>query len=313
MDVVTPASLKGWTVASLVANQAIIVTGAVVRLTGSGLGCPTWPQCSAGAYTPHPELGIHGAIEFGNRLLTFVLVAIALATFVVAVRAVRRGVADRRLLWLSLAAGLGIPLQAVVGGLSVLAQLNPWVVGLHMVLSVSIVVVCVKMVLVAWGVAPVAVSRSGRAATLAVTVLGLVVLALGVVTTGSGPNSGDGGATRNGLPLDITAKVHAWAVWALIASTVWAFVALRRTAARRAVVLLLVLEVLQGIVGYVQYSTHLPLGIVMTHMLGSALFTAALANLAFRVSPSGQQALDVARGEGEGHPVRGRAHEPDRA
>jgi cytochrome c oxidase assembly protein subunit 15 len=313
MDVVTPASLKGWTVASLVANQVIIVTGAVVRLTGSGLGCPTWPQCSAGAYTPHPELGIHGAIEFGNRLLTFVLVAIAIVTFVVALRAVRRGAADRRLVWLSLAAGLGIPLQAVVGGLSVLAQLNPWVVGLHMVLSVGIVVICVKMVLVAWGVAPVAVSPSGRAATIVVTVLGFVVLALGVVTTGSGPNSGDGGATRNGLPLDLTAKLHAWAVWALVAATVWALVALRHTTARRAVALLLVLEVLQGIVGYVQYFTHLPLGVVMAHMLGTALFSAALANLAFRVSGSVKQRVDGGRGEDEGQVRVREVEEPHRA
>ncbi|WP_245581210.1 COX15/CtaA family protein [Propionicicella superfundia] len=300
MDVVKGMSLKGWTVASLVANQVIIVTGAIVRVTGSGLGCPTWPQCTADSYTPHPELGIHGAIEFGNRLLTFVLAAIAVVTFVLAVRAARRGAADRRLARLALAAGLGIPLQAVVGGLSVLARLNPWVVGLHMVLSVALVALCVKMIHVAWDVPLVTdAHRGGVLAVRIVTLLGVVVLAAGVVTTGAGPNSGDGAATRNGLPLELTAKTHAWAAWALVAATVWALVALRRTTARRAVVLLLVVEILQGIVGYVQYATHLPLEIVITHMLGTALFSAALANLAFRVVRSGKQRVDGGGGEDE--------------
>ncbi len=284
MDVVKPTALRFWTLASLVTNQLIVVTGALVRLTGSGLGCPTWPQCSPGSYTPHAALGMHGAIEFGNRLITFVLAAVAIATFIVAVRAVRHGAADRRIMWLALAAGLGIPLQAVIGGISVLTQLNPWVVGLHMVVSIAIIAICVAMVQMAYDVRTVvAPSRSAAWASRIVTVLGVAVLALGVVTTGSGPNAGDGGATRNGLSLELVAKAHAWVAIALVAATVWALVTLWNTAVRRAVIALLAVEGLQAVVGYVQYFTHLPLGVVMTHMLGTAVFSAVLANFSLRI------------------------------
>ena len=129
-------SLHRWAVANLVANMAIVWTGALVRLTKSGLGCPTWPQCDAGSYVPHPEAEWHAFIEFGNRLLTFVLIAIALGTAITVFRTVRA----RRVRMLSILIGLGIGLQGVVGGLTVLSQLNPWVVGLHMVLSVGLIV-----------------------------------------------------------------------------------------------------------------------------------------------------------------------------
>lgn len=299
------SSLKFWTVASLVANQVIVLTGALVRLTKSGLGCPTWPQCSPGSYVPHPELGVHGVIEFGNRLLTFVLAAIAVGTFVAAVRAARRGAVGHRMVWLSLAAGLGIPFQAIIGGLSVLAQLNPWVVGLHMIASIVIIAICVAMVHLAFDIQPItSVSRSGLWSARAVTLLGGLVLIAGVVTTGAGPNSGDGGASRNGLPLEMAAKAHAWLAIALVAVTIWAVVALWRTSARRDVLATLVVEVLQGIVGYIQYFTHLPLGIVITHMLGTAVFSAVLANLALHVRAVGagspQGGVDGHGGEDEG-------------
>src|ERR687889_2037797 len=111
--------------ASLIANTALVVTGAAVRLTGSGLGCPTWPRCTDGSYTTTAEMGVHGAIEFGNRLLTFVLAAIALACFVAALLHRPR---RRSLVLLALAVGLGITGPGVVGGITVLTDLNPWVV-----------------------------------------------------------------------------------------------------------------------------------------------------------------------------------------
>ncbi len=279
MDVLGTKALRGWTVASLVANMTLIVTGALVRLTGSGLGCPTWPRCTADSYIPHPELGLHGIIEFANRLLTFVLAALAIVTFLAARRAVRTRAMPPIMVPLALAAGVGIPLQAVIGGLSVLSQLNPWVVGLHLVLSIALIFCCVWMVQLAWGVAPVPLAGLGRTAVVAVFWLGLVVLALGVLTTGSGPNAGDGAATRNGFNLDLMAKIHAWSVWAFLILTVIALVAVRHTRARPAVVAVLAVALLQGAVGYVQYFTGLPLGIVITHMLGTAVFSAVLSHL----------------------------------
>ena len=130
--------LRPLALASLIANAALVVTGAAVRLTGSGLGCPTWPRCTDESYTTTAAMGVHGAIEFGNRLLTFVLVAIALACFVAALLERPR---RRSLVLLALAVGLGIPGQGVVGGITVLTDLNPWVVGLHFLLLATAVLV----------------------------------------------------------------------------------------------------------------------------------------------------------------------------
>ena len=120
--------------ASLVANIGIVVTGGLVRLTGSGLGCPTWPRCTDESFVAHPALGIHGAIEFGNRLLTFVLIIIAVLTFVSAAlyRDPNRSARDGRrrdLFWLAGGLALGIPAQAIIGGITVLTDLNPYMVA----------------------------------------------------------------------------------------------------------------------------------------------------------------------------------------
>ncbi|MFM7014388.1 MAG: COX15/CtaA family protein, partial [Actinomycetota bacterium] len=119
--------LYGWL--SLASQIVIVVTGGLVRLTGSGLGCPTWPRCTEESFVTVPEMGIHGIIEFGNRLLTFVLIIIALLTFIV----VRRTTRSERfgLTWPALALGLGIIAQALLGGVTVLTGLNPWIVGAH--------------------------------------------------------------------------------------------------------------------------------------------------------------------------------------
>ena len=285
MDVVTARpdadrALRRWALASLAANMVIVWTGALVRLTKSGLGCPTWPRCSGASYVPVPEYGIHGLIEFGNRLLTFVLVALAIGLFWTARRAVRAGRQPARLLGLSVAIGLGIVAQAVIGGLSVLAQLNPWVVGLHMVASVVLIAVSMEIVHLVFGLTPVDADPRARVLAQAVFWLGLVVVLLGVVVTGAGPNSGDGAATRNGLPLEWTAKIHAWAVWGVVALTmlgVWWTRAHPR--ARRLFLGLLGVELFQGVVGYVQYFNALPIAIVTLHMVGTTLFVAAITHL----------------------------------
>lgn len=281
MDLVnSDRSLRRWALAALAANMVIVVTGALVRLTKSGLGCSTWPQCSPGSYVPVAEAGTHGVIEFTNRLLTFALAAIAIGLFVAARRAVASGRAPRRLVPLTLAVGLGIVAQAVIGGISVLAQLNPWVVGLHMVASVALIVVCVDVVHVAFGLAPTATDGRLRLLIQAVFWLGVAITLLGAIVTGAGPNSGDGAATRNGLELEWTAKVHAWAVWAEVALTMVGLVWTRtQPRLRRLFAGVLACELYQGVVGYTQYFNQLPIGLVLAHMLGTTLFVASITHL----------------------------------
>ena len=271
--------------ANLVANIAIVITGGAVRLTGSGLGCPTWPRCTDESYVVHDELGLHGAIEFGNRTLTFVLVAIAVACWVAALLPVLRdrAGADRRPLVIATVIALGIPAQAVIGGITVHTDLNPWVVALHLLVSLVIISACVLLLdrLVgrprAW-----ALPRTRRVA-LATLAAGWVVLYLGTVVTGSGPHSGDEDSRRTGLDPGTMSHVHAWAVYALVALTVATFVLARRDGnlpLRAAALALLAVEAGQGVIGYTQYFLDLPTGLVLLHMLGAALTAAALAWLA---------------------------------
>lgn len=281
MDVLTSSqALRRWSVANLAANMVIIWTGALVRVTASGLGCPTWPQCTPGSYVTTPEMGLHGVIEFGNRLLTFVLAAVALGTFLAARSAVRSGRVPGRTQVLAFNVGVGIIAQAIIGGISVRTGLNPWVVGLHMVVSVLLVIVCVELVHLAFDLRPEPASPRLAALTSVVFWLGIAVIALGVVVTGAGPHAGDGGAERNGFSPEFAAKAHAWAVWLLIALTVlgcvWAWSNQRL---RRLWVSLVAVEAIQGALGYIQYFTHLPAGIVMLHMVGTTLFVAALSHL----------------------------------
>ena len=132
----TPVLARRLAYASLVANTVIVLTGGAVRLTGSGLGCPTWPRCTDESFVPHGALGMHGVIEFGNRLLTYVLVAVAVAAWVAVWRLepTRRPV--RRI---ATVLALGIPAQAVIGGVTVLTDLNPWVVALHLMVSMGLI------------------------------------------------------------------------------------------------------------------------------------------------------------------------------
>jgi len=282
MDLVgSPVALRRWAVASLVANLAIVVTGGLVRVTSSGLGCSTWPQCEPGSYVPHPDAGIHAYIEFGNRLLTFVLVIVAIGTLLAAWRARDAAGAPRPLVrGLAIANIAGIVAQAVIGGISVLVQLNPWVVGAHLLPSIALIVACVLLVHEAYGRRPVPVGPSVRRVVRALVFFGVVAMLLGVVVTGAGPNSGAGGAARNGLDLLATARVHSLTVWVVVALTIGLAIANRANpAARSAVAMLLGVELFQGAVGYAQYFLALPPWLVTLHMVGTALFTATLANL----------------------------------
>ncbi len=261
--------------ATLAANILLIVTGGAVRLTGSGLGCPTWPRCTDSSFTPHGTIGPHQLVEFGNRTLTFVLVAIAVATFVAARQAARDlGRAD--LLRLSIVLACAIPAQAVLGGITVLTDLNPWVVSLHLVASLVIVSVAV-LFLHRLDRPPVA-PATGIVATLGWTTYAATwaVLYAGTAVTGSGPHAGDASSPRNGLdPLDVS-QFHADLVFLLIGLTIGMWFAVRATGGDpRPVTALAAVEVLQAAVGFVQYFAGLPIGVVMLHMLGAGLVVAA--------------------------------------
>ncbi len=286
--------LRRFAWATLVANVALVVTGGAVRLTSSGLGCPTWPRCDGASFTPHGAIGPHQLIEFGNRTLTFVLVAIAVATFVAARQSGRRD-----LLRLSVVLGLAIPAQAVLGGITVLTDLNPWVVSFHLILSLAIVSVAV-LFLHRLDHPPVPPAR-GMLPALAWTTYAVtwLVLYAGTVVTGSGPHAGDADSPRNGMdPLQLS-QLHADLVFLLIGLTVGLWFALRATGGdTRPVAALAGVEVLQAAVGFVQYFAGLPVAVVMLHMLGAALVIAAATWLLVSVlepSPPRQATRPAAR------------------
>lgn len=268
--------------ATLVANIGIVVTGGAVRLTGSGLGCPTWPRCTDESFRPHGELQFHAAIEFGNRLLTFVLAAVAIATFVVMWRTRRR---DLRLMALVLA--LGVPAQAVIGGITVLTGLNPWIVSLHLLLSMAMIGVAVRLLLSV--PAPLPTAHRGPTVGLAWATFASAwaVLYVGTVVTGSGPHAGDASTERNGLdPLQVS-QLHADLVFLFVGLTLGLLFTLLAVgapaAAQRAVRVLLLLELAQGAVGFVQYFTDLPEVLVGIHLLGAALISASVTWTLLRV------------------------------
>ncbi len=290
MDILTaPHALRNWAIASLAANMGLIFTGGLVRVTSSGLGCPTWPQCTPGSYVPHSATDLHALIEFGNRSLTFVLAIIAVGTLIAAWKARDDDGAPRRLVrGLAIAAAAGIPAQAVIGGISVLTGLNPWVVGAHLIPSIALVFVCVVLLHEAMPVRPAPVPTLVRRLVWATFVVGVSVVLAGAVVTGAGPNSGDGGAARNGLELVTVARVHSALVWLVVALTVLlAWLVRKDGRVRPAVHLLLAVEVVQGVIGYLQYALSLPPGMVAGHMLGTALFAASLANLWWLTRPEG--------------------------
>ena len=267
----TSTSVERWAWAAVVANTVIILTGGLVRLTGSGLGCPTWPRCTDESFVPHRELGLHGAIEFGNRLLTYVLIVVVIATFVAVWRWSGTSGSLRRHAAIIV---LGVPLQGVIGGITVLTDLNPWIVSLHLILSMLLVSASVFLVIrVRGGIGFTYPARSVQV-VLAVYAVLWVAVYLGTVVTGSGPHAGDDDAPRNMLDPAMITRVHALSVWLLVGLTILAYVMLRGTPVARIALTLLLAELAQGLIGYVQYFTDLPIALVAAHLLGAALLVA---------------------------------------
>ena len=252
---------------------ALVITGGAVRLTGSGLGCPTWPECSEGSFTPvatqiEPQHQVW--IEFGNRLLTFALLIAALAVVIEVLKTKRR---DLR----PLAAGqlIGILAQGALGGITVLTGLHPLIVGAHLLLS---------MILIA-GAASLYSRRSGPVSRTPIKTtslriisgthlaLAFVVLVLGALVTGSGPHAGDKAAQRFGFDIRSMTVLHTDAVIFLMGLTIaYLVVPQVKMATKRAIVIFLGISLGQGAIGYIQYVTGVPEILVAFHLLGAVLF-----------------------------------------
>ncbi|EWT06347.1 cytochrome oxidase assembly protein [Intrasporangium chromatireducens Q5-1] len=284
-----PAARASWVrpilLANLIGEGLIVVTGGVVRLTGSGLGCPTWPECVPGSFVPvpHQEQGIHKFIEFGNRTLTGLVGILALLSiWAVVTHWPRR----RPMHWVAYGVLAGVVAQAVLGGITVRTGLNPFSVAGHFLLSMVLVALSTALVRGAEdtesGPGDLLVHPLARLLALATAAMGTVVLVLGTVVTGSGPHSGDAVTpARTGFDPRFVSWMHADAVMFFCGLVIASLVAVRLTAkdgrANRAWNVVLLVTVLQGVIGYVQYFTALPEVLVLAHMFGATALVVALA------------------------------------
>ena len=256
----------------LVFQTGIVLTGATVRITGSGLGCPTWPECTYGSYTPvagQAEGAFHAWIEFGNRLLTFLLLFAAVAVVIYAIRKARRD-----LLWRALLQVLGILGQGVIGGITVLTDLNPLAVASHFILSIFLIAGAVSIV--ARGRSPLISIRPTETKVKilahAQVLLTFVVIVIGTLVTGSGPHAGDLEAPRLKLDERAISWLHADAVIALLGVSL-ALLVLSEISpeTKRRIKIFFAVTLAQGLIGYIQYVTGLPELLVIIHVLGSTL------------------------------------------
>ena len=281
-------------------QAGLILTGGAVRLTGSGLGCPTWPECTPGSYTPVPnqaEGALHAWIEFGNRLLTFGLVAISLIVLAHVLITKRR---DLRLL----AAGqlIGILGQGVLGGITVLTDLHPLPVAGHLLLSIILVAAAVSL----YDRREVPVEKIKQSDKL-VSILSkshialtFIIIVLGTLVTGSGPHAGDEQARRFGFDIRTVAILHADAVIALFGLTLALAVALRTNkVVLKKIYIFTFIALAQGAIGYIQYFTGIPEILVAAHLLGATLVWIAAwrIRLVFITTSTNHRKLKA-----EGHP-----------
>lgn len=281
----SPRWIRAIYVANLVVQSGIILTGAIVRITGSGLGCPTWPECVDGSLVPTSGQmeSWHKYVEFGNRLLTFVLAIAAIAAVVGALvdrrRRRRLGLPGRRgLTILAVVPIVGTAVQAILGGITVLTGLNPFTVSAHFLVSTALVAACVALVVRSGepGDAPVVwhVPSALRYLTWVLVAATFVVVVLGIVTTGSGPHSGDIDVqARFDLDLRTIASLHADSVVLFLGLTVGLLVAARvahaPAALTRRTLILLGIAIAQGVIGYAQWFTGLPELLVAIHVFGA--------------------------------------------
>ena len=325
------ARLRLYVWLSLVTQILIVVTGGAVRLTGSGLGCPTWPTCTEESLTTTPEMGFHGIIEFGNRMLTFVLLIIAILSFAVAVRIhgnlirlrlpiigffssaiamVLFLIADHIFLGIAISfpamalfgvllilrvretkksgivipafgLGLGIIVQAVLGGITVLTGLNSWIVGAHFLVSTFLIAIAAVLVFRALPKTASRVSRVSGALVWPTAIVSLASISAGIIVTGAGPHAGDIDTPRNGFSLEIWQHFHSYPGYLMLALiSVQLFFQFRLSKnlladlATRTLLILFLVTIAQAIIGVVQARLGVPALLVGIHMLGASVLAA---------------------------------------
>jgi cytochrome c oxidase assembly protein subunit 15 len=281
---VSSAVLRRLAVGAVVAQAGIAVTGSVVRVTGSGLGCPTWPECFPGSLvpTPHPEVaGLTQWIEFSNRLLTFAVVLVAGLAFLAALRIRPR---RPRLVRLALVQPLGVVAQAVIGGVTVLTGLAWWTVAVHFLVSMVLVWLAVQLVHAAGegdGPARPLVPRAVRGLVATATGVLAALLVAGTLVTAAGPHAGDAATPRLSVGVPAAAQLHADLLFAYLGLLVGLGFAMRAVGApaalHRRYALLMAAVVAQGVLGGVQYALGVPEVLVALHVLGAAVVTVAMA------------------------------------
>ncbi|CAB4559376.1 MAG: oxidase assembly protein [Actinobacteria bacterium] len=263
--------------ALLIFQCVIVITGGIVRITGSGLGCPTWPECAPGSYTPSPEQledPLHIWIEFGNRLLTFVLGIAALAALFYSLRFIP----NLRIRLLALGQVLGIVGQAILGGITVLTGLHPTTVAAHLLLSIILISGALSLRQRVYGRIPRSfeTQRLTRSLSKALVALGFVVIVMGTIVTGTGPHAGDDSSVRFDFDIRTVAWLHADLVIAFLGLSLATLIAVRlgerepaRSVLLRKIYLLLGISLSQGGIGYLQYFTGVPELLVIAHLIGA--------------------------------------------
>ena len=270
---------------SLISEITIVGTGGAVRLTGSGLGCPTWPACVAGSLVPTQEMGLNGVIEFANRLMTGVIGIIALVMVVLLLRLRKQ---RRDLFVPAVVLLVGVLAQAVIGGITVLTGLNPLIVGAHFV--ISLLMVAVAALLVHRVYAPVGrrvrvVPAWFAGVTHLMSFAVAVTIVVGVLTTASGPHSGDLEAARTGFNVELLEHLHAWPAYVMLALSLLLMGAALagKMPIRTWLGALLGVQFLQIVVGLVQANTGLPAFLVGSHMVLACILTAVLVAVIMRL------------------------------
>ena len=283
-----PVLLRVFAWAAAITNGLIAVTGATVRVTGSGLGCATWPDCQPGSLIPvsrSGEAALHQAIEFSNRTLTGVVLVASLGTFVLALLARQR---RRSIVLLSLAGPIGVLFQAVWGGVVVRTKLSWWTVSPHLLVSFVLLFFAIAVVVrltEADGVVRAVVPRPLRLLTFGTVVVLTAVCIAGTLVTAAGPHGGDENTPRLDLPIRDLAQVHAdlmFTFFGLIVAMSVGFLAVR--APRRLLLrtgILIVVTAAQGLIGLVQYATGVPEALVVSHVFGAVVLVATASVVVF--------------------------------